>query len=174
VDSPTMATLARLTNRPSDNYFAETLIKDLGARFGGTGSTAAGARVVKAALARFGVRPSVVDGSGLSYADRTTPRQVVTFLAGLWRGAAGSAFDGSLAGACRSGTLGGRMCGTAASGNCRGKTGTLTAVSALSGYCRAANGHTIAFSILMNGVDVGRARFRQDNMAAAIARYRGG
>jgi serine-type D-Ala-D-Ala carboxypeptidase/endopeptidase (penicillin-binding protein 4) len=174
VDSPTMATLARLTNRPSDNYFAETLIKDLGARFGGTGSTAAGARVVKATVARFGVRPTVVDGSGLSYADHTTPRQVVSFLAGLRRGAAGSAFDGSLAGACRSGTLGGRMCGTAASGNCRGKTGTLTAVSALSGYCRAANGHTIAFSILMNGVDVGRARFRQDNMAAAIARYRGG
>jgi D-alanyl-D-alanine carboxypeptidase/D-alanyl-D-alanine-endopeptidase (penicillin-binding protein 4) len=62
------------------------------------------------------------------------------------------------------------MCGTPASGNCRGKTGTLPGVSALSGYCRARNGHTIAFSILMNGVDVGRARFRQDNMAAAIAR----
>jgi D-alanyl-D-alanine carboxypeptidase/D-alanyl-D-alanine-endopeptidase (penicillin-binding protein 4) len=174
VESPPMVTLARLTNRPSDNYFAETLIKDLGARFGGTGSTAAGARVVRTTLARFGVRPAVVDGSGLSYADRTTPRQVVTFLAGLRRGAAGSAFDGSLAGACRSGTLGGRMCGTTASGNCRGKTGTLPGVSALSGYCRARNGHTIAFSILMNGVDVGRARFRQDNMAAAIARTRGG
>jgi D-alanyl-D-alanine carboxypeptidase/D-alanyl-D-alanine-endopeptidase (penicillin-binding protein 4) len=170
VDSPTIATLARLTNRPSDNYFAETLIKALGARFGGAGSTAAGARVVKTTLARFGVRPTVVDGSGLSYADHTTARQVVTFLVGLRRGAAGGAFDGSLSGACRSGTLGGRMCGTAASGNCRGKTGTLPGVSALSGYCRARNGHTIAFSILMNGVDVGRARFRQDNMAAAIAR----
>jgi len=66
------------------------------------------------------------------------------------------------------------MCGTTASGRCRGKTGTLTAVSALSGYCTARNGHTIAFSILMNGVNVGRARLRQDNMAAAIARYRGG
>jgi D-alanyl-D-alanine carboxypeptidase/D-alanyl-D-alanine-endopeptidase (penicillin-binding protein 4) len=120
------------------------------------------------------VRPTVVDGSGLSYTDHTTARQVVTFLAGLRRSAAGGAFDGSLAGACRSGTLGGRMCGTAAAGNCRGKTGTLTAVSALSGYCRARGGHTIAFSILMNGVDVGRARFRQDNMAAAIARSRGG
>jgi D-alanyl-D-alanine carboxypeptidase/D-alanyl-D-alanine-endopeptidase (penicillin-binding protein 4) len=173
-DSPTMAALARLTNRPSDNFFAETLIKDLGARFGDTGSTAGGARVVKATLARFGGRPTVVDGSGLSYANRTTPRQVATFLAGLWRSAGGSAFDGSLAGACRSGTLGGRMCGTTASGNCRGKTGTLPGVSALSGYCRARTGHTIAFSILMNGVDVGRARFRQDNMAAAIARYRGG
>jgi serine-type D-Ala-D-Ala carboxypeptidase/endopeptidase (penicillin-binding protein 4) len=173
VDSPPMGTLARLTNRPSDNYFAETLIKDLGARFGGQGSTAAGARVVKTLLARYGVRPTVVDGSGLSYTDRTTPRQVVTFLAALRRSVAGGAFDGSLAGACRSGTLGGRMCGTAAAGNCRGKTGTLTAVSALSGYCRARNGHTIAFSILMNGVDIGRAHFRQDNMAAAIARSRG-
>ena len=92
----------------------------------------------------------------------------------LRRSRAGSAFDGSLAGACRSGTLGGRMCGTAAAGACRGKTGTLTAVSTLSGFCRARNGHTIAFSILMNGVNVGRARLRQDNMAVAIARYRGG
>ena len=78
-----MATLARLTNRPSDNYFAETLIKDLGGRFGGTGSTAAGARVVKASLGRFGVRPAVVDGSGLSYGDHTTARQVVSFLGGV-------------------------------------------------------------------------------------------
>ena len=174
VDSPTMATLARLTNRPSDNYFAETLVKDLGARFGGAGSTAAGSRVVKASLARFGVRPTVVDGSGLSYSDHTTARQVVSFLAALRRNSVGGAFDQSLAGACRSGTLGARMCGTTASGRCRGKTGTLTAVSALSGYCTARNGHTIAFSILMNGVNVGRARLRQDNMAAAIARYRGG
>jgi serine-type D-Ala-D-Ala carboxypeptidase/endopeptidase (penicillin-binding protein 4) len=174
VESPTMATLARLTNRPSDNYFAEMLVKDIGARFGGQGSTAAGARAVRATLGRYGVRPTVVDGSGLSYGDRTTPRQVETFLAALRRSRAAAAFDDSLAGACRSGTLGGRMCGTPASGVCRGKTGTLTAVSALSGYCRARNGHTIAFSILMNGVNVGRARFRQDNMASAIARYRGG
>jgi D-alanyl-D-alanine carboxypeptidase/D-alanyl-D-alanine-endopeptidase (penicillin-binding protein 4) len=174
VDSPTMATLARLTNRPSDNYFAETLIKDLGARFGGAGSTAAGARVVRATLARYGARPTVVDGSGLSYTDHTTARHFVSFLAALRRSGAGGAFDQSLAGACRSGTLGGRMCGTTASGRCRGKTGTLPAVSALSGYCTARNGHTVAFSILMNGVNVARARFRQDNMVAAIARYRGG
>jgi D-alanyl-D-alanine carboxypeptidase/D-alanyl-D-alanine-endopeptidase (penicillin-binding protein 4) len=173
VDSPTLGTLARLTNRPSDNYFAETLVKDLGARFGGAGTTAAGARVVTAQLARYGVRPRVVDGSGLSYSDSTSARQVVRFLQALRRSRAGGSFDGSLAGACRSGTLGGRMCGTAASGRCRGKTGTLPGVSALSGYCTARSGHTIAFSILMNGVDISRARLRQDNMAAAIAAYRG-
>ena len=34
VASPPIATLIRLTNTPSDNFFAETLLKDLGARFG--------------------------------------------------------------------------------------------------------------------------------------------
>ena len=37
VDSPPMSTMIALTNTPSDNFFAETLIKDLGARFGGRG-----------------------------------------------------------------------------------------------------------------------------------------
>ena len=51
VHSPRMATLVKLTNTPSDNYFAETLIKDLGARFGGGGTTLAGASVVRSEVA---------------------------------------------------------------------------------------------------------------------------
>ncbi len=64
------------------------------------------------------------------------------------------------------------MNGTAAEGRCRAKTGTISGVSALSGYCRAKNG-TMAFSILMNGVNVTSARDLQDRIAALIARYRG-
>lgn len=173
VVSPTMATLAGLTNQPSDNFFAETLVKDLGARFGGAGTTTAGARVVTTELARYGVRPRVVDGSGLSDVDRTTPRQMARFLTALRRSASGRALYGSLARTCRTGTLAGRTCGTAASGRCRAKTGTLPGVSSLSGYCTARNGHLVAFSILMNGVDVDRARTRQDRMVAALAAYRG-
>ena len=37
VRSPALATLVRHTNQVSDNYFAETLLKGLGARFGGAG-----------------------------------------------------------------------------------------------------------------------------------------
>ena len=51
VHSPRMATLVKLTNTPSDNFFAETLIKDIGARFGGGGTTLAGASVVRSELA---------------------------------------------------------------------------------------------------------------------------
>lgn len=173
VRSAPMSTLIRFTNVPSDNYLAEMLIKDLGARFGAGGSTAAGAAVVRGRLAAFGVRPQVVDGSGLSRHDRTTPRQVVRLLAAMARsGPTADPFRGSLAVACRSGTLAGRMCGTAASGRCRGKTGTLSNVSALSGYCTLPTGRTIAFSFLMNGVDVSGARSLQNRMAIAIARYR--
>ena len=64
------------------------------------------------------------------------------------------------------------MRGTAAEGRCRGKTGTINGVSALSGYCKR-NGRTIAFSILMNGVDITAAQHAQDGMVAAIARYAG-
>ena len=43
-----MSVLVRNTNRPSDNYMAETLLKALGADFGGGGTTAAGAAVARA------------------------------------------------------------------------------------------------------------------------------
>ena len=46
IDSPPMTTLARLTAVPSDDFFAEMLLKALGARFGAGGTTAAGANVV--------------------------------------------------------------------------------------------------------------------------------
>jgi len=71
----------------------------------------------------------------------------------------------------REGTLSGRMRGTAAEGNCRAKTGTLNLVSALSGYCNAGR-DTVAFSILMNSVDISVAQDVQDKMASLISRYR--
>ena len=81
------------------------------------------------------------------------------------------AFIQSLAVAGRSGTLAGRMRGSAAAGRCAAKTGTLNGVSALSGYCFRANGEATVFSILNNRVNTDRARSAQDRMAALIARY---
>ncbi|MDX6642783.1 MAG: hypothetical protein QOD76_745 [Solirubrobacteraceae bacterium] len=171
VDSPDMATLARLTNRPSDNFFAETLLKGLGARFGGAGTTTAGAEVVKSQLRRFGLTARVIDGSGLSFSDSASPRTMVRFLIAVRHSSVDAAFERSLSVAGRSGTLAGRMNGTTAAGRCRAKTGTLPGVSALSGYCDARGGHTIAFSFLMNGVGISAARGLQDSMAIAVARY---
>jgi serine-type D-Ala-D-Ala carboxypeptidase/endopeptidase (penicillin-binding protein 4) len=166
-----MAKLARVTNQPSDNFNAETLIKALGAEFGTAGSTRAGSAVVRRTMAGFGLRPRVIDGSGLSRSNRTSPRQVVTLLRRMAGDQAGPAFEASLAVAGRSGTLDRRMRGTAARDRCRGKTGSLPGVSALAGYCRSTSGARVAFAFLMNGVSTWGARALQDRMAATLARY---
>ena len=133
-----MATLIRLTNTPSDNFFAEMLLKGIGASFGGSGSTAAGAGVVRRQMASsFGIHPRLDDGSGLSRATGTSPRQVVTLLRMM---ASDSAFTNSLAVAGETGTMRYEDQGTAAAGNCRGKTGTLHDVANLVGYCTAQDG----------------------------------
>jgi len=173
VASPPMRDLIRLTNVPSDNFLAETLVKDLGAAFAGSGTTAAGVGVVKTQLQAFGLTPQIVDGSGLSRADRTTPRQVVHLLEAMHGQDVAGAFEGSLAVAGRTGTIRKRMRGTAAQDRCRAKTGTLIGVSALAGLCEAAGGDTIAFAMLMNRTSVARAHGVQDRVATAIARYDG-
>ena len=173
-DSPPIRTIAALTLRPSDNFFAEMTIKGLGAAFGGRGSTAAGAAVVRSTVKRLGITPRVVDGSGLSRSDQTSPRDVVGLLQGLTGTAEKEVFDALWDGmpvAGRNGTLYNRMRGTAAQDRCHAKTGTLSNVSALAGYCRAQGGELVAFAFLMNRVSVSAAHELQDRMTVAVARY---
>jgi serine-type D-Ala-D-Ala carboxypeptidase/endopeptidase (penicillin-binding protein 4) len=169
--SATMAEIARLTNRPSDNFNAETLIKALGEKFGAGGTTRAGAAVVRRTMTGFGLRPRVADGSGLSRSNRTTPRQVVRLLQHMARDDAGPAFETSLAIAGRNGTLEHRMRRSVARDRCHAKTGTLNHVSALAGYCQTTAGARVAFAFLMNGVNVYAAHTLQDRMASVLARY---
>jgi serine-type D-Ala-D-Ala carboxypeptidase/endopeptidase (penicillin-binding protein 4) len=171
VSSPTIAKLVELTNAPSDNFFAETLLKDLGAKFGAGGTTADGAAVVRSHVdSAFDIKPRFDDGSGLSRYDRTTPAQEISLLRAQ---ASNLPFTSSLAVAGQTGTLAEEMNGTYAEGRCRGKTGTLHDVSNLVGYCTARDGHTLAFALLMNGVIPDAAHPIQDRMTVAIARYAG-
>ncbi|HWI74514.1 MAG TPA: D-alanyl-D-alanine carboxypeptidase/D-alanyl-D-alanine-endopeptidase [Baekduia sp.] len=171
--SPTIGSLIAQTNIPSENYYAEMLAKALGAYYGSGGTTAAGLAVARTQLATFGVHPKMVDGSGLSRADRTTARQVVRLLQRMDGQDTAATWEASLPIAGRSGTLRRRMRGTAAAGRCAAKTGTLIGVSALSGYCTTTGGVRVAFSFIENKVCNSCAKKVEDRMVSAIARLDG-
>ena len=165
--------LLRAMNVPSDNFIAEMLLKRLGAVEGDGGTTAEGALVARTTLARMDVRPTIVDGSGLSRGNRASPRAVVQMLRHVEGETYGSAFRATLAVTGRTGTVSDRMRRSAARGRCQVKTGTIIGVSNLAGVCRARGGNDIAFAWLMNGVDPYGARRIQDRMTNALARYDG-
>lgn len=172
VRSPTLNRIVDTTDVYSDNFFAEMLIKLLGARLGSGGTTAAGASVVKAFASSHGSGVHAVDGSGLTRSNRASPRQVVNLLLAMRQDPAGDDFIQDLALAGKEGTVDERMHGTAAYGRCRTKTGTLTGVSNLSGYCFNKSGRIMAFSILMNSVgNLTLAHLDQDRIAGAVAGY---
>jgi D-alanyl-D-alanine carboxypeptidase/D-alanyl-D-alanine-endopeptidase (penicillin-binding protein 4) len=170
-ESPGIAQIVAWTNTPSDNFLAESLIKAIGAEFGLRGSTASGATVVRATVERFGARPRIMDGSGLSRRNRTTPRDVVSLIRGMDRSAAAAPFEASLPVAGRTGTLATRMRATVARDRCHAKTGTLSDVSALAGFCDTVRGRRVAFAFLMNRVGISAAHWHQDRMTVALARY---
>jgi D-alanyl-D-alanine carboxypeptidase/D-alanyl-D-alanine-endopeptidase (penicillin-binding protein 4) len=166
-----LAELVHRMNIVSDNFYAEMLLKQLGARIRGEGTSAAGARVVVRELDQRGVPLAgvkIVDGSGLSSYDRLTARALAALLISAWSDPViQNAFVSSLPVAGVSGTLEDRMTTWPAYGRVRAKTGTTTVASALSGYARA----EYVFAVVQNGfpVSVHYARRAQDRFATALA-----
>ncbi len=172
VESPTIAAIVEATNEPSNNFYAEMLLKRLWATSSRKGTTTGGAKAVERFAKSQRSKIQALDGSGLTEGNRSSPRDVVRLLSAMRRHEAGQEFFESLPRAGKEGTLDERMEGTAAAGSCRAKTGTISGVSTLSGYCRAGRGQ-VAFSVLINGVgDLEAAHRIQDKVAVAIARYR--
>ncbi|HXF98401.1 MAG TPA: D-alanyl-D-alanine carboxypeptidase/D-alanyl-D-alanine-endopeptidase, partial [Gaiellaceae bacterium] len=170
--SPPLSRLLRRVNGESDNFAAELLLKELAAVFSGRGTTAAGARVVREALAAAGVPLAgvrLVDGSGLSALDRLTARALVALLLAAEHDPGMRApFLRSLAVAGVSGTLERRLDRPPTRGRVLGKTGTTSRASALAGYVRG----RYAFAILQNGspVPYWAAREAQDRFVTLLAR----
>jgi serine-type D-Ala-D-Ala carboxypeptidase/endopeptidase (penicillin-binding protein 4) len=157
--SPKMAQLIRFTNRPSDNYAADILIRDLGARLEGQGSAVAGAIAIADTVRRFGLHPQIESGSGETIQDEATPRDVVGLLRRMHGLPVGAAFQNSLSQAGRNGTLE-RLRNTSAAGRCALKDGTrldqvqVNTTLDLAGYCRSVGGDQFAFAVMMNGMPI--------------------
>ncbi len=113
----------------------------------------AGVDLMQEFLSRAGVKKGDVlleEGSGLSRRDVITPEATVALLSYISRSRYAEVYRNALPVAGVDGTLQNRMKGTPASGNVRGKTGTLRYVYTLSGYVTTAAGERLAFSIMLN------------------------
>jgi D-alanyl-D-alanine carboxypeptidase/D-alanyl-D-alanine-endopeptidase (penicillin-binding protein 4) len=157
----------------SNNPIGEALVKSLAASADGApGNWKGGVAVVRRELDAAGLPTAglvQVDGSGLSYDDRATPRLLVAALREASHSFRyGAEFVASLPIGNTDGTLSKRA--ARAGPELRAKTGLLTRVTALSGIARRADGHTFAFSILVNGFRGGanEAMAALDAFAAAL------
>jgi D-alanyl-D-alanine carboxypeptidase/D-alanyl-D-alanine-endopeptidase (penicillin-binding protein 4) len=172
VSSPPMSAMLRLMDVPSDDLFAELFTKQLGVLFGAGGTIPDGARVISRAItAAYGLRPRILDGSGLSRQDRSSPLDVVDLLREVWRTRVGRELAASLPTVGKEGTVQGIGVKTPASGNCIAKTGTLDYVTNLAGYCHARGRHMLAFAFFVDGPGNGAADVLESRMIGAVAGY---
>jgi serine-type D-Ala-D-Ala carboxypeptidase/endopeptidase (penicillin-binding protein 4) len=142
-------------NKESYNLGAENLVKTLAAEVSGTpGTCEKGMVIIKSYLDRLGIDTTnmiLFDGSGVSFYNLFSPADMVRLLKAQYKSKNNfGTFYASLPVAGVDGTLKNRMKGTAAAGNVRAKTGTLTGASALSGYVTTADKKLLAFSIMSN------------------------
>lgn len=172
--SPTLGEIIVELNKESDNFYAEMLLKTLGATQKGKGSFEAGVETVSDVLKRAGIDSGYrqADGSGLSRFDLVTPEQVVELLSFLQDQDYREALEASLPIAGVDGTLKNRLIGTPAESRLIAKTGSMGGVNSLSGYVTAKNGHKLLFSILINGIYKSKyAKDLQDYIAVQLATY---
>jgi D-alanyl-D-alanine carboxypeptidase/D-alanyl-D-alanine-endopeptidase (penicillin-binding protein 4) len=157
---------------PSDDLFAEMLTKQLGARFDDRrGTIPGGARVIGHDIRRLGIHPKIIDGSGLSRQDQSSPSQVVTLLSTIWHTPDGRVLAGSLPLLGQTGTLRRIAPKTVAAGRCIAKTGTLDNVTNLAGYCHTLRGHNVAFAVFIDGPDNETALGVLSRFAVTLVRH---
>ncbi|PSB26753.1 D-alanyl-D-alanine carboxypeptidase/D-alanyl-D-alanine-endopeptidase [Stenomitos frigidus ULC18] len=179
IESAPLAQLLVETNRESNNTYAETLLKTLGALQSPASqdATASGIAAVKATLTPLGVNPagySMVDGSGLASRDRASATALVQTLQAMAQSPDSQVFRNSLAIAGVSGTLKNRFRNTAAQGKLQGKTGTIGGVVALSGYLTPSNHPDVVLSLLTNysGASTNTVRGAVDEIVLVLTRLR--
>jgi D-alanyl-D-alanine carboxypeptidase/D-alanyl-D-alanine-endopeptidase (penicillin-binding protein 4) len=138
----------------SQNLYAETLVKALGASAGEVGTTAAGRRLMRKTLTAWGIPEDayvISDGSGLSRSNYVSAEMITAILARMYRDPRHrDEFAATLPIAGKDGTIASRMRRTLAEGNATAKTGSIANVRSLSGYVRTKDGETLVFSIIAN------------------------
>jgi D-alanyl-D-alanine carboxypeptidase/D-alanyl-D-alanine-endopeptidase (penicillin-binding protein 4) len=152
--SPPLRDIATVLMKVSQNQYAETLLKAVGANAGSQGSTDGGRLAAAATFTSWGIpRDGYVmsDGSGLSRYNYIAPSTITSVLRRMYDDPVHrDAFLATLPVAGADGTISTRMRKTRAANNARAKTGTIANVRSLSGFVKTQDGETLIFSIIAN------------------------
>jgi D-alanyl-D-alanine carboxypeptidase/D-alanyl-D-alanine-endopeptidase (penicillin-binding protein 4) len=153
-ESPPLREIATVLMKVSQNLYAETFVKALGASRSGLGTVQSGRAVVRRTLGSWGIPDDSyvnADGSGLSRYNYVAPNMVTAVLERMYRDPKHKeAFIATLPIAGTDGTISTRMRRSRAQGNAVAKTGSIANVRSLSGFVRTRDGEMLVFSILAN------------------------
>lgn len=173
--SHTLAEIVLPLLKDSINLYGEALLR-LNAPPESFPTNDAALEGLRARLASWGIPPDgqqLVDGSGLSRRNVISPEALVTVLRHMAASGTTSPFVTALPIGGTDGSLAGRMAGTAAQGNVRAKTGTMSNVRSLAGYVTTRDGELLAFAIIVNNFEgAGAAALKAiDAIAIQLAEF---
>lgn len=187
-DSAPLGEIVRQMNKISNNFYAEALLKTLGAEaIAGVGAPRPAtwadgvAEVARYLTEVVGLDPGSFragNGSGLFGASQVSAAQLTKVLDAAWRDfRVGPDLAASLAIMGVDGTVRSRLRATPVRGRARVKTGTLASVSSLAGYVAVDSRRVLAFAVIVNDIpDASRgwARALQNQIVEACVGYLGG
>lgn len=161
---------------PSQNWFAEMLLKQLGRQFGAAGSWDEGRKVERRFLIDSvridSTEFSLQDGSGLASNNFVTPLAFTRLLTWARKHANFAAIFSGLPASGKPGTLKDRFAGTPAATVVHAKTGSISGVNTLSGFVERADGRVLVFSVMANHQIIGGTRMLAaiDSVVVELAR----
>ena len=196
VTSAPLSTLIRLTNKPSDNIYAEQLRAAVGVGKDGTPSSeAAATKAIVAFLKTAGYAADdyrLRDGSGLTRYNLLNPRQLNAVMRYAYLNPPGTTLspaeafkqkknifieslpvagtgDATPEAKANGGTLRNRLKDTGL--DVRAKTGSMTGISSLSGFVTAKSGRVLTFTLMMDNYPSVLSELNrwQDELVQAIA-----
>ncbi|MGL1902000.1 MAG: D-alanyl-D-alanine carboxypeptidase/D-alanyl-D-alanine-endopeptidase [Fibrobacterales bacterium] len=140
-------------NQRSQNLHAEMLLRNIGGHFHGSGSLENGIRVEQEFLQSIGIDSTqyhLLDGSGLSYGNRISPKAMTSVLTSMLRHPQSGLFYRSLAIPGISGVSGKRLPSLKYKSRVRFKTGFVNFTQGLVGYIQTPTYDTLAVALYLN------------------------
>jgi len=152
--SETLAQIIKRTNKSSDNFYADQLVRTIGHEFGNGGTLSEGIAVItdfmvnKVGIPQTELKMS--DGCGISHENFLSAKSLTKILSFMSTDPNGPIYYESLSIPTVDGTLKNRIHHPLAE-NIRGKTGSISGVTSLTGYLTSNCGKKLVFSIICNG-----------------------